>query len=508
MQMNIPDTENAPASHNVFSFNRLRQNLTVALFFLVIPLLPFRYFPYGPFSCLSLYPLLLIGILNADLLFRLLWKNKLLFYVFLGIVAWAIWGVISLLLFSGTAISVGTHITLFISTGITLSAVYLFLSSYYLLPSGSAPTVLYRSITTSLLICAAYNILEFLHFNQCGFATAFLKKAIYFFSEVCINGSWSPPEIWPQPRLRSFFPEPGYYAMFLLFAALFYALNCVYSPVKNMLKHIVCNGVLFFLSILLLIGTKSTMGGLSLLAGVLCFSVLYALYWKRQNSTQRWHNGILCVILLLSTVLTLNFQRGGFFAANQAISIVKDAAEQEQEKEQEKESKEKKHPAPRAGGSIKTRMLHFYASCNLIAERPFFGCGTGNYIPEMHRALTELPEKTSEIQRWIKQKTPCGPSILAVLCVVYGIPGALLFFSFALVPLVFYVRKNACKTDYRTTLFAIPLLFAMGISMNGTGGMELAAYLLLIPPVLFLLESLQKQECTTCDAMTSGAENG
>ena len=124
----------------------IRQQITLILWGLSIVLLPFVQFPFGVFQKLSLYPLLLIALLNIDKWWDLCWKNKYLRYTGVALAAYIGWQIISLPLCVGLDnVVFSENIRPTINNTMTFGAWYIFLAAAFFIPAAKISKTFYWS---------------------------------------------------------------------------------------------------------------------------------------------------------------------------------------------------------------------------------------------------------------------------------------------------------------------------------------------------------------------------
>ena len=414
----------------------VRQKVTLNLWGLAVFLIPFMYVPYFVFQKLSLYPLVIIALLNVDKWWNLCWNNKFLRYTAFAVAAFIMWQIISLPFCVGLGdITFSDNIRPVINDGITYAAWYVFLAAAFMFPKNRIEKTFYKSFTAILLCCAAYSILEILHFRGVQWASNILAEAIHYIMTVEPEGWWWPPLFWDQPRLRSVFAEPSYFAIMLVFSVLYYSMQMWINK-----KRMIFTGNLFLmlLSVLLLCLTKSAGGALSLTAATLVFIILSAIFFRKFPLLLKIKSGILSLLLLISSFLAVACQRGGF-AEFATIENALESAEADSAQEQRMLS-----------GSSSTRLIHLKTELKMIGKNPFPGVGSGKYSDAMCEALEASPEQTPELISWWSSRgnTP-RLNLYTARMVEFGIPGGILFLNIFIFPglyLCFSCIRKGCFT--------------------------------------------------------------
>ena len=473
---------------------KMQHTLTVPLFILTFLFLPFAYFPYGPFSRLSLYPLSLLFLLNANRLVKLCWTNKNLRFIGCGIVCWGIWGLLSAFcaIFNGNGeYSLVQEVIPVIRDGITLVCAYLLLAHYFLLPQDKVKTIFFTALSSVLVCCLLYSIVEILHFSGYSFATAFLKRSVHSFMTTCHDGTWWPPVLWNQPRLRSFFVEPSNFAILLGFALVYYVTFC---QEKTRLTPL---SIIFALLVwLFLCGTRSTAGGLTAVAASVVFALVYIIFLRKQERKTKLRNALIGGVLLIVSVSALFFMRGGFLTASLITNTILetktlDSANEAQNQDQPRPTPQK--PASHNNeGSIKTRTIHFYSALQLFRDAPLLGCGPCHYSDKMHATLAARSYQTHEIKFWLKLGRIPPLSTTMTILVKYGLPGVIFFFSFLLVPL-FFLWKRIKSVPVTIFLTCGSLLAFICFFMVSSASMFLLLALMSYPVYLICRESPESQ---------------
>ncbi|MBQ9772377.1 MAG: O-antigen ligase family protein [Lentisphaeria bacterium] len=411
----------------------LRQKITLVLWGLTVFFLPYLYVPYFIFQKLSLYPLVLIAIINIDKWWKLCWNNKFLRYTAFGIAAFIIWQIISLPFNLGLSnINFADHIKPSINEAITLVAWYIFLAAAFMFPKEKIEKTFYWCITTVFICCCAYSVIEILHFAKVQWATDFLGKSIhYLIKGVGEYFNWHPPVFWDSPRLRSVFSEPSNFAVLSTFTLLYY--GC-YFWLSTGWKKMSGNILLMILSFLALCGTQSASGTLALSTATLFFVILFAVFFRKFNKLKKIKGIVFSFLLIVFTFIIALNQRGGISDWKLLFDKATDGVQKQVVSEKKQVVPEKKQIVSgkkqiKFSSSSNTRLIHLKAEIKLIARKPV--CGYGEYGNVMRQSLWESPEKTREVLLWCKNEDFSPPTLnkYTGIIVKYGIVGLLFFFA-------------------------------------------------------------------------------
>ena len=434
----------------------IRQQITLILWGLSIVLLPFLRFPFGVFQKLSLYPLLLIALLNIDKWWDLCWKNKYLRYTGVALAAYIGWQIISLpFSVSLNNIKFAENLYPSITETMTLGAWYVLLASCFLVPSAKIAKTFHRSLTITILYLCAYSIIEILHFAHVKWASDFLGKAIYFIQrEVGLVHDWWPPVFWDSPRLRSVFAEPSFFAVIAVFALLYYGF-CMWKA--EHWKKATGNTLLMLLSALTAMGTRSSGAALSMIVSVTVFVILFAIFFCKLDKRQKKKGAILAIQLIFFTSIMIISQRGGI--GDWQILFRKTHTK----------------------SSSSTRLIHLQAELKAIGISPIWGCGQGQYAKNMKEALQKSPEKTNEIHLWTDKEDYYPPRLnkYTSIALEYGIIGLLFFLMLFIMPFIGSI-KSIGKKDPAQWIACVVLTCSMATICCGVATNNLYSLSLLV----------------------------
>lgn len=457
----------------------LRQKITLVLWGIAVFLIPFLYIPYFIFQKLSLYPLVLIAFINIDKWWKLCWGNKLLRWIAFAIIAFIGWQAVSLpFAVKLSEITIDDNVKPLINNAIVYGSWYVFLATAFMFPREKLEKTFYRSFTAILLCCAYYSVIEIMHFCNVQWATDFLSKSIHYLMEVENNGWWWPPVFWDQPRLRSVFPEPSYFAIMLVFSTLYYSARTLYLSNK---KKNAISLILMVLSAILLALTKSAGGALALSAATAFFIVLSLIFFRKLTVSERIKSGILSVLLVTASLFAMGCQRGGFAefsVMKKSLDIVKKTDAQNVEL---------------LHGSSSTRIIHLKTELREISQRPLWGAGYGEYSDAMCEALKESTVETPESRSWwMRQNTPRLNAYTASM-VEFGIPGGVLFLSIIFLPAMCMWITSIRKQNF-TTAITMGAVYCGLMTILNFANTVIMIYLMLFVLPLFMMENTGKED--------------
>lgn len=442
-------------------WRRFCETLNAWLFSAAVALLPFQHYPHGPFSRLSLYPLALLMLLNLAPLLKLSLRTAFLRRTAYGFALCLAGQILIPLLSSAAMFDPGAVV----SDAFTYGAIFVLLASFYLFPSGRAQSLFFKAFSFSVAACAAYSVVEILHFCGVRTASAFLSKAIYFFSDVRINGSWWPPELWDSVRLRAFFAEPSGYAILLVFATGYYGVCALASKCSGGFSK--CLGMAV-LSVLLCCGTRSFAAAITLMFFACSFAAVWFPLRAGLAKVHRRRGWLLLSVFALSSVFAVCSQRGGVFDFEHLLPHLTGV----------------NRSADAGSTSTRTRMLHLQAQMRLVMERPLSGFGASSYAPAMCRELAESDCRTSEIDMWIERGDVPPLNFLGYTSVRYGVPVLLLLLSAVFLPAASEVvsrwRAGMGETSSLVCASSLPLL-SVALFMNSSSLFFLMGMLLVAP---------------------------
>ena len=303
-------------------------------------------------------------------------------------------------------------------------------------------------------------------------------KSIHYLMEVENNGWWWPPVFWDQPRLRSVFPEPSYFAIMLVFSTLYYSARTLYLSNK---KKNAISLILMVLSAILLALTKSAGGALALSAATAFFIVLSLIFFRKLTVSERIKSGILSVLLVTASLFAMGCQRGGFAefsVMKKSLDIVKKTDAQNVEL---------------LHGSSSTRIIHLKTELREISQRPLWGAGYGEYSDAMCEALKESTVETPESRSWwMRQNTPRLNAYTASM-VEFGIPGGVLFLSIIFLPAMCMWITSIRKQNF-TTAITMGAVYCGLMTILNFANTVIMIYLMLFVLPLFMMENTGKED--------------
>ena len=476
----------------------LRQKITLVLWGIAVFLIPFLYIPYFIFQKLSLYPLVLIAFINIDKWWKLCWGNKLLRWIAFAIIAFIGWQAVSLpFAVKLSEITIDDNVKPLINNAIVYGSWYVFLATAFMFPREKLEKTFCCSFTAILLCCACYSVIEIMHFCNVQWATDFLSKSIHYLMVVENNGWWWPPVFWDQPRLRSVFPEPSYFAIMLVFSTLYYSARTLYLSNK---KKNAISLILMVLSAILLALTKSAGGALALSAATAFFIVLSLIFFRKLTVSERIKSGILSVLLVTASLFAMGCQRGGFAeftvmkkSLNQPVTVIKIPKTEKKVVEEKKRKKVKTPKVKRLHGSSSTRIIHLKTELREISERPLLGAGYGEYSDTMCEALKESTVETPESRSWwMRQNTPRLNAYTAAM-VEFGIPGGVLFLSIIFLPAMCMWITSIRKQNF-TTAITMGAVYCGLMTILNFANAVIMIYLMLFVLPLFMMANTGKED--------------
>lgn len=447
---------------NVCQKTNWRDVWTKVLLAGVIVLYPFNLFPHGPFLKLSLYPLLGLCCLNFDRLVKIYFQDAFLRIILLFSGLSLLWMGVSLCFTVGVEGINNVHIHAWINEAKRLIPWLIFIGSAFLLPRETCLRWLYRAFIGLFCLCGSYTLLELLHFSGVTWATDILTSAITFFMSTELgawtNGNFWPPILWDSARCRSVFEEPAYFAVFLGFCALLFTYG---AWIAKRWWNLCAQLCLAMLAMIMLCLTRGAAGAIGLAAGSVVWMCVAFGSWTRMTRVMRLRLIGLVILVGLASCCALMTQR---HSTRQITNIAQQ------------------------GGS--TRGIHLAVELDCISAAPFCGYGIGMYGPVMAEALATQPERTHEIEVWIKRENePPRLNHFTAIAVSTGLVGLGLFFGWFLLPSMVVGLARIWRLPVGHCCIASALSVFIVCQMLSATAEIFSYFILMTIPMLFLTDS-------------------
>lgn len=333
---------------------------------------------------------------------------------------------------------------------------------------------LLRGVLAAVAVILIYALVEipYVFYNN-EYCKAILIAFNPILHDIKDGGTWWPPLLWPDVRIRSIFAEPSYLGIYMAFAMpwLWYMMISKKNYRANLFA-----AVIILLNTFIVFLTKSRTGIVILIGELLLLSLVTVYFFKIKDFKNLFRN---IAIVCLSFVA---FIGANFFIEHSSLNCTNNSHKSNTEIQKQVESYVSENVSSLKSSDKRSNRARFsimIANLNIGAEHPILGVGPSlrqAYI--IHYLPTEAFED-NEVRGWIQNQKAKGvfkgsfPSLgeYTTRFAETGLFGILLFLL-PPISLIFKILKyilaqnSISENDYVLLYFLISLL---GILATGIG---------------------------------------
>lgn len=326
--------------------------------------------------------------------------------------------------------------------------------------------ILLKSTLIAVVLILAYCIVEIPYmYNQNNFCKWILIMINPVLHDIKDGGTWWPPLLWPDLRLRSLFAEPSYFGIYSAFAMplIWYLYFTSYGKIK---KYFLLFIIFSFSFCLFLTNSRTAfavfLGEICLL--LLSLSVFKAIYLKKMIGVI----SITIIAFLCATAFLGNFNSLSNKSSNKSKDQIENYLNDNLASIQSKDKK-----------SNKARFSIMKANLNIGLDHPLIGVGISLRQGYTIQYLPSEAFDDGEVKMWIDNQKRKGiiksgfPS-LGEYTTRFAETGALGLIVFILpaLYLTFYCLRKICinsETIEEKTIFVFFLISFLGVLATGIG---------------------------------------